>query len=325
MIIDTIKLLLTRYEVPDADFILIVNSLPGYKNIYKDNDENVLRITAYLENLRISASRFSLIVEHSLCRYLKGNNYSNMTISDIKQAIVKLSQSLKLPMELASIKSIDIAFDLNMSYSCSLYINNMNTAAGYRKSQTEKNGVYFKSDSKMLAIYDKIKERSDKKQSKPENIKNLLRFELRLKNKFIRKNWGTNLSVEMLYDETFLNKLVELWQKEFNKVRISNRVLALKSLPNIPEFRNLLVLQVINDKGEQYWFNEINRLLERSKNKTDSTAELKRLRKTTEKLRKYITELIRMKSENVNANLRDEVKQKIAKQKSPEIPLFHLF
>lgn len=105
---------------------------------------------------------------------------------------------------------------------------------------------------KQLVFYDKIKETTNRKDYVPPEYqnKNLLRYELRLKN-HIKQIFKVNkVTVPMLYDVQFYNRIVDYWKSEYRKIVKQNEYeIDITDCKGIRDLNKIGILLLVEQQG----------------------------------------------------------------------------
>ena len=185
------------------------------------NDRNESFAWGHLENLKVEVKEDSVrISQGSLSKYFLSDSFRALTIKETKEAIEKISDTLHLPFRLASVRRIDLAQNLKMNYSESIYYHYLGQSKHYERLE-QKNGLYYNTQKRQLVFYGKIHEQKKNRQIIPEQFEseNLLRFELRFKNRLLQQFNLHCISAEFLYDKDFFHSLISRWEEEYFAIK----------------------------------------------------------------------------------------------------------
>ena len=173
----------------------------------------------------------------SLAKYYLGNNVATMTRKDIEKAIEKMSNELCLDVGSFDVWRVDIGATFLMNHPVCNYLAYLESCSRYKLASYPESKM-FMNGQRTLIFYDKVKDVL-KKESKAviEQLKqngfretdNYFRYELQIKKK-TRKTFGlTEFKARHLYDEKVYIKMIELWQREFFKVKKKREIMDFKS------------------------------------------------------------------------------------------------
>lgn len=160
---DNLDFRLSMDDIGETDFL---NEIPNYLNeVSEHNYENGYILTGNLDGLKVSVSERSVKVgKGSLCKYYLGDNFQTLTRTDTKQAIEKLSDTLHLPMDKATVSRIDVAQNFILEHPVEVYYNHLGELPYYKRSLLD-GSLYYNNSKGSLVFYNKIKEQKAK--SKP--------------------------------------------------------------------------------------------------------------------------------------------------------------
>lgn len=152
--------------------------------------------------------------EGSLPKCLYNHNLKTLNLEEVRRLILDLSRDLGVPMYKAIVESLEFAHNFEMKEPPYLYFRDLRGIKGYSNNNW-KETIYIENSNFRCKFYDKIKE-AKKKRELPkygkENLpKNLLRYELTVNNKGIKKLFGRDICVEELWDKYVFWKLVAEW------------------------------------------------------------------------------------------------------------------
>ena len=224
--LDTVNMKITRSEVAGVDFL-------SERPCYLDSDSISVHtfsdgeaITGTLGNLKVSLNAYQVKVrDGSICKWYLGNNFQTMGRKDTQRAIEKLSDTLHLPMEKASVTRLDIAQNFILRHPVDIYFNHL----GLLKNATrlvEPNGIYYSKTGGRLAFYDKNREQKNKREAVPELYegRNVLRYEQRYTQRVARQLNVLEVTGAMLYDEAFYISLLNKWRNSYRDIQKINDV-----------------------------------------------------------------------------------------------------
>lgn len=214
--------------------------------------------TSRIDNLTIQTTRQGVSIGRgSLCKFLYGNNMVNFTRRDTQLAFEKLSDTLHISLNNATVSRMDVAYNFEVTYPPESYFYHLGNLPYYKRLEQSYQGVeglYYNlvSDGKQLVFYDKIKETSHHKDSVlPEyQNKNLLRYELRFKNHINQILKVNKVTVPMLYDVQFYNRIVDYWRSEYQKiVKVNEYEIDIADCKGIRDLNKIGMLLLVEQQG----------------------------------------------------------------------------
>lgn len=249
---DNINFKVRSFEVGGIDFL---SQTPLYFDVTGEhcfNGENV--ITGNLNGLRVSASQRGVnVTDGSLCKWYLGDNFKTMERGDIQRAIEKLSDTLHLPMDKATISRIDLAQNFIMKHPTEVYFNHL--GSNYPSKRLEQpDGLYYSKHDTLLVFYDKVKEQRAKGQTIPElySNRNTLRYEMRYKARLKDIFKVDRVTGAMLYEEQFYMGIVKRWKKAYKDIKKINDVtLNFDAMKTKRDLYTLGLVSLIDQQGGQ--------------------------------------------------------------------------
>lgn len=251
---DTVNLRITRGEVAGVDFL---SEIPCYLDgdsiaIHSFSDGEV--VTGTLGNLKVSLNAYQVRVKDgSLCKWYLGNNFQSMGRKDTQRAIEKLSDTLHLPIDKATVTRLDIAQNLVVKHPTGVYLNHL----GLLKNATrlaEPNGIYYDIKGQRIAFYDKNREQKTKHEQIPELYegRNVLRYEQRYTQRVARQLNVLEVKGAMLYDEAFYITLLNKWRDSYKDIQKINDVsINFQAMKTKQNLYRMGVLSLIEQMGGQ--------------------------------------------------------------------------
>lgn len=182
-------------------------------------------ITGGLGNLKVSIYPVGFSVVGSLAKYLFGSNVYSMDRNTTAQAIEKISDSLHIRMEIASVSSFEFGGNFEMKHQVQSYLERMGEMPRLSRYHFEPSTLYYKGTGKrqpkVFAFYDKIADAIVKGMEYQESMKdaNLLRYEMRLKGRLSQQMGVPEVKASTLYDLEFYRKVLKLYQDSYSSIK----------------------------------------------------------------------------------------------------------
>lgn len=251
---DTLNLKLANSDAGDVDFLAETSCYLDNGTVIEHNQGGLLWLTGRLNNLCISATRYTLKVGNgSLCKWYLGDNMHTMGRQDTQKAIEKLSDTLHVPMTKAAVTRVDIAQNMIMKHPSEVYLNHLG-ALKYSKRLQEPDGLYYSLTGGRLCFYDKNREQKTKKEPIPELYmgKNVLRYEKRYTNRIANQMNVGEVTASMLYDENFYIKLLNGWLQSYKSItKINDIIINIGAMKSKKELYKMGVLSLVEQAGGQ--------------------------------------------------------------------------
>lgn len=254
MSFDTTNLRLGQNKVDGVDFI---SELPCYLSNVSEitSADGSTAIIGYLlgngnsgYKVYITEQQVS-IKDCSLCKWAMGDNFSEMSKSDTKRAIEKLSDLLHLPIDKADVTRLDFANNIITQHPTAVYLNHLGELSRYKRL-VQPSTIYYQQANIEFVIYDKIREQRQNGAYIPElyQNRNVLRLEQRYK-KRVSSRLG-NVVGSMLYDDGFCNLLLKNWADTYFSIKkIGDKVLNFNDMKSIKDLYKMGVLALMQQAG----------------------------------------------------------------------------
>lgn len=230
---DNIDFRLRNTDVSGIDFL---SETPCYFDVTGEhcfNGETV--ISGTFDDFRITVNKNGVNIKNgSLCKWYLGDNFQTLGRSDVQRAIEKLSDTLHLPVDEATITRLDIAQNFKVNYPVNVYYNHLGEMKYCKRSPItngaglEIEGLYYFLNNRggLLVFYDKIKEQKAKRQEINELYKNnnILRYEQRYF-KHLPKSFNVErVTGAMLYKEKFYIGAIDRWRDNYRAIKKINDI-----------------------------------------------------------------------------------------------------
>lgn len=249
---DTVNLRLLQSEAGKVDFL---SEIPFYlDNVGEHNFNGQVVITGDLNGLKISLNGYLMkIKEGSLCKWYLGSNLQTMGRGDIQRAIEKLSDTLHLPLDRATVTRLDIAQNIITKHPPNVYFNHLGVLK-YAIRLQEPNGIYYKQAGGRLCFYDKNREQKAQREPIPElyEDRNVLRYEQRYTNRIASRLKVDEVRGATLYNETFYISLLNHWQNDYKAIqKINDVTLNFEAMRTKQQLYKMGVLSLVEQTGGQ--------------------------------------------------------------------------
>jgi hypothetical protein len=209
-------------------------------------------ITGNVGNLKVSISKHQVKVKDgSLCKWYLGDNFKAMGRSDVQRAIERLSDTLHLPMNKATVTRLDVAQNFIVKHPIEVYLNHLGMLK-YATRLVEPNGLYYKKSGGRLCFYDKNREQKAKNEVIPELYKgrNVLRYEQRYTQRVAAQLGVNNVTGATLYDEAFYMDIIQRWRDTYKAIdKINDITLNFQAMTSKQQFYKMGVLSMVERIG----------------------------------------------------------------------------
>lgn len=227
--LDTVMFRLTMAEVEGVDFL---NETPYYLDPYRltfsQRSDGGRNVKGYLDGLMVTITPTIVSINGgSLCKWMLGDNYQSLGRRDIKRAVERLSDTLHLPMERATITRLDIGASIPVKEPVCNYFNHLGLL-DYAERCLQPYTLYYHRHQKAetLCFYDKNEEQKKHNGKIPDLYRgvNVLRYEQRYVAKLPRLLGVPQVTAAMLYDERFYISMLNKWREAYQAIRKVNDI-----------------------------------------------------------------------------------------------------
>ena len=253
---DTININLKSIDTYQLNFVETITR--DLNVVVTETKSGTTTFKSCVDNLSVLVNANELRIGNgSLCKFLHGNNVVNFTRTDTRLAFEKLSDTLHISLNNATVSRMDVAYNFEVTYPPESYFYHLGNLPYYKRLEQLYNGVeglYYSSvsDKKQLVFYDKIKETIHHKDYIPPEYqnKNLLRYELRLKNHIKQIFNEDKVTVPMLYDVRFYNRIVDYWRSVYrNIVKVNEYEIDIADCKGIRDLNKIGILLLVEQQG----------------------------------------------------------------------------
>lgn len=241
-----------RLATVGADTSTVVSRLSNAKqNI--DIETGEVRSFGYLNNLRVSVYESGLYIVGSLAKYFNGGNIYTLNRKTTEQAMQKLSDELGLDISTAKVTYLEFGDSFIMEHKVEEYLKRLSAMPRMARNQQEYS-LYFQcrgmEQPKSAVFYDKRLELLKKKEPLPDGFKslNLLRYEIRFKNRLPQQIGWPEVTASTLSDREFYRKMLNHYQQIYFSIskRKTLKPSALRDIRNPKDAFDCLVGMLIS-------------------------------------------------------------------------------
>lgn len=279
---DTIKLSIPIEKIDENNMYRLLQNLPDFTEHKSKNGQEY--VSGNHKNLRVNLSGQGVHLTGSLAKYFLSDNLHTLTRSDSKRALEQLSDELHLPIKESIVKRIDFSQNFLMRYKPESYYMHLGESKYYNRLTQEKS-LYYSNSLRTKLFYNKVAEAKHKRVKIPEIWKNenVLRYELRFKERLPMQFNLSELRASMLYDDKFYIGLFDQWHSEYQSINKINSINFNLSNMNSPkDFMKQLQLYAISNIGQPKIMAEIEHL--RASKQFDKPEYYSRLKKDIKQL-----------------------------------------
>lgn len=186
-----------------------ISSLKNKSDTIDSETGEVKYSVGYSGCIKVREVKGKMIIECSLPKLLKGDNIYSLNYFEVVMALQLIEEKLGISIMKGTIRRLDCEITVESIYKPNTYFRYLGNSKYYTRKELQKTSLYYFNKSRVINIYDKVKERKDKKEILPIEFegKNLFRFECRYRNTFL-KSLAKKLFLKDFKVEDLINPLV---------------------------------------------------------------------------------------------------------------------
>lgn len=247
---DSVNFRLLQEEAGGVD---LLSEIPCYlENVGEHYYNGELVVTGELMGLKISLNSYQMKVKDgSLCKWFLGDNFKTMGRGDTQRAIEKLSDSLHIAMDEATVTRIDVAQNFILKHPPEVYLNHLGLLK-YATRLQEPSGLYYQQAGGRLCFYDKVREQKNHREPIPDlyDGRNVLRYEQRYTKRIASQMGVAAVTGALLYDEAFYMALLNKWKANYKAIQKINDIsLNFEAMKTKQQLYKMGVLSLIEQAG----------------------------------------------------------------------------
>jgi hypothetical protein len=221
-IYDTLKIHLDTKTLLSMGELCIADKLEKIEEI--DSKFGKL-IKGEYKNLKIKVSKSGMIIEGSIHKLMQGFNITTFKLEEFNQAILQLSNDLKIDLMQGTIRRLDFSVNLQMDLKVEAYTSILISMPKYlKKEYVNSENITFYNDRSLIIFYDKVLDAKRQKLQIPIELKNknILRVENRYLNRIDRSmNLTKPLLVSDIMEKDFYNQMILNLVDKYFKIKKS--------------------------------------------------------------------------------------------------------
>jgi hypothetical protein len=210
-----------------------------------------ISFTGNLKNYRVIVKERGVFLTGSLCKYYLNDNMQTLDRRRTEEAIDMLSDELHLPIAEAKVTRLDIAENLLMCYKVPYYFPYLGQSGRFTRLE-QNNGVYYRLGNREMLFYGKLHEQRLKGVPIPEIMlnRNVLRYELRFKNRLCKQFNRFEVLNSTLFEEEFYMEMLTRWRDTYLSIhKHRNSSFNLNTLNSMKDFEKQIFLLGIQSLG----------------------------------------------------------------------------
>lgn len=213
--------------------------------------------TGRLGNLHVRVTEGKVdVAGGSLCRWHLGNNVETMGRHDVEEAVMRLSDTLHIPMDRAEVTRLDVAENFIMKLPVDVYLERLGRL-GAALPCRQQHGIYYYRTAETLCFYDKVDEQERRHNGVPNVYKgrNVLRYEMRIAGRLPAAFKVERVTGGMLYDEAFYMAALRKWRDTYKSIKKTHEIKPkLYVMKGKKEFYRIAALAYIEQFGGELKF-----------------------------------------------------------------------
>jgi len=226
----------------------------------KYNELRGLSINGKINGFYVSCSDCGLFLSGSLAKLYLPSNLYTLTRQTTREAIEFLSDSIHININEAKVTRIDVSTVIPLKQPPADYYRSLGDKNYFKRREHKPNTLYYETEKKQLAFYDKRKEAAAKNAIVPPSLygcQNLLRYELRYLIELSRQFNTSTITANMLYDRDFYYNIIQQWRDEYNSIQKIKKIGFMNEDKITPkEARDLLFAEILIKMGAQETIND---------------------------------------------------------------------
>lgn len=240
--IDTLNFYFLKDELPFGKNFSSLQS--HFSKVHRSYDDyrKLPCYVGYFHNYKVTSYTHEIKFEGSIAKYFFGNNIQTLNRSTLKDAIVKFCEELNLNPKKAHVRRIDVSDNFEVQHPVASYFPALHYARKYHRvnQYVDEGSLYYMQKNKKMLFYDKLKQLEDTNTLLPENLQisngtNLLRYEFSIfKCPTGQLKLNVPLTLDMMYDETIYNALIDKWESSFLNVGHAIMLPMKRNIPTKP-------------------------------------------------------------------------------------------
>ncbi|MCW5516155.1 phage/plasmid replication domain-containing protein [Muriicola sp. Z0-33] len=192
---------------------------------FKEKSNGNWWITGNYKNLFVSVGEEGFSIKGSPNKFYHGYNFKKLTRQEFELSIEMLSDTFSIDIKQARASSLDVAHNFVMQEPVVAYYPFLGICRYYYRQQIL-NSLYYRNGLRTLIFYDKALEGKMNGEIIPDAWmgKNVLRFEVRFRNRLLKQFNMASLTARDLYSDEVYIQIVHRWASEYKNIK-KNKVM----------------------------------------------------------------------------------------------------
>ncbi len=247
---DTVNFWINRFDLTDGNPFAIQPYLSDITE--SQNEQWGYSITGNIGDYVVRCSQLGISLKGSLAKHFLQSNVLTLTRATVKEALELLSDQLHLNMLAAKVNRLDTSNIVPTKRPPTDYYPYLGAKPRFERLRATENTLYYSTQKRQLAFYDKSKEAMAKNMFVPETLAgcNLLRYELRLTKELPRQLKRPEILGATLIDPDFYYLIVQLWKTEFDKINKTGTTMKTDTIKTPKEAQKVLFAKLLQQGGQ---------------------------------------------------------------------------
>lgn len=211
-----------------------------------------------LEGLKVTIYTSGISIIGSLAKFLYPNNVYPLNRHSTAQAIEKLSDSLHLSVEAATVSGLEFGQAFVMKYPVESYLSKLGNMPKLLRYHFDVGTLYYKprgkQQPKVFAFYDKKADAMAKGMALPVGFKdaNLLKYEMRLNGRLPQQMGVPEVTASTLSESGFYRLIVKRYQDSYFSISKQNQIKTdvMSEIKTVSDAFDVLVARLINQSDQ---------------------------------------------------------------------------
>lgn len=223
---DKVKIWIDRATAGEQ-FPTIANYLDSAKE-ETDLKTGEVKTIGCIEGLKVSVFAGGLSVIGSWPKFMFGSNVFPLDRHTAAKVIEKISDTLHIQASEGIVTSIEFGANYLLKEPVGQYLSRLGTMQRFQRVQLSPTSIRYegkgKQQPKVFAFYDKIADAEAKGMEHPEELKNLLRYEIRLKGRLPFQLSVPEVKASTLTDTQFYRTMVKYYLDSYFSISKLNQI-----------------------------------------------------------------------------------------------------
>lgn len=251
---DTVNFWIDKADILGGDTFTV----SSYLNDVTERHNNTTGRRSYsgrYDDYKIVCYEHGISLKGSLSQFYYQSNCYTLTRAATRAALDNMSDVLHIDMTTAKVTRLDFSNVILTQRPVHDYFSILGDKRYYTRLQATGNTLYYQTEKKKLAFYDKSREAKAKHKIIPlewGECSNILRYELSFLKDVSKILKIDRITGRQLYDDKLYHKLVHIWGREFDTIKKINIMESIPDHIHTPkEVKDYLLTKFLQQEGQQ--------------------------------------------------------------------------